>query len=242
MVAVALVCLAMMNTQQWKPVQGGLMTRWAKDVRADAPHSEYPRPSLVRTEWKSLNGLWDYAIAPSTTKAMPQSDGKILVPFPVESALSGVKKPLTPDETLWYRRTFEVPKGWGKHVLLHFDAVDWRAEVWLNGQRLGSHQGGYDQFTFDVSTALHEGENELLVAVQDPTDTGTQPRGKQVLHPEGIWYTAVSGIWQDVWMEPVGDAYIKGLTADGDPSTGRVKLQVDADSFAPSDTLVVSSL
>ncbi len=215
MLSGALLFLSMTTQQQWKPVEGHIMTRWAKDVNAASPHSEYPRPTLVRDQWKSLNGLWDYAIAPRDLAVMPASaQGKILVPFPVESALSGVKKPLLPTERLWYKRTFVKPEHWGTKAMLHFDAVDWEAEVWMNGKLLGKHSGGYDRFSFDVSTAMREGENELVVAVWDPTDTGTQPRGKQVLKPEGIWYTAVSGIWQSVWIEPVGEVSIQGIRAE----------------------------
>ncbi len=215
------------------------MTRWAKDVSAAAPHPEYPRPTLIRDQWKSLNGLWDYEVTSSSSSVMPKVDqGKILVPFPIESALSGVKKALLPTERLWYRRTFTKPEGWASKALLHFDAVDWEAVVWLNGKQLGSHRGGYDRFSFEVE--LRDGENELMVSVHDPTDTGTQPRGKQVLKPEGIWYTAVSGIWQSVWIEPVGDAYIKGLRIEGLDGTRIPTLHVDAVGTNPSDGMTVT--
>ena len=231
MLSAALVFAMITNeqsvAQQWKPVEGNIMTRWAKDVRADSPHPEYPRPTLVREKWMSLNGLWEYAIAPRDTAAMTKAEGKILVPFPIESALSGVKKPLKPDQRLWYSRRFVVPKGWGEHVTLHFDAVDWQTTVWVNGAMLGTHEGGYDRFSFDLTGHLRDGANEVTVAVWDPTDTGTQPRGKQVLNPEGIWYTAVSGIWQSVWIEPVGEAYLRRVDVATDIFSGKVKVTLD---------------
>ncbi|MBX5439798.1 MAG: beta-galactosidase, partial [Thermoflavifilum sp.] len=139
-------------------------------------------------------------------------EGKILVPFAMESALSGVGKTVTPDQLLWYERKFVVPDKWkNKHVLLHFEAVDWQARVFLNGHELGLHQGGYDAFSFDITPYLLPDSNTLIVQVWDPSDAGYQPRGKQVNHPEGIWYTAVTGIWQTVWLEPVSAAHITSL-------------------------------
>src|SRR5262249_2958461 len=152
---------------------------WAKDVRPDKVHPEYPRPQLRRDKWLNLNGLWDYAITAKDASTPAKYDGKILVPFPLESALSGVMKRID-KSALWYRRTFTVPKDWaGQRVLLHFGAVDWEAPVQLNGKKLGTHRGGYDAFSFDLTDALKKGgEQELIVRVWDPTDAGTQPRGK----------------------------------------------------------------
>jgi hypothetical protein len=196
----------------WKVADGPLLTRWAKDVRPENPLPEYPRPQLVRDEWMNLNGLWQLGFgksgeAPPVGKALDQP---ILVPFPVESALSGVMRHA---DRLWYRRTFATPQAWaGRRTLLHFDAVDWEATVWVNGQELGTHQGGYDGFSFDVTDALKPGgENELIVRVFDPTDASTQPRGKQVNNPGGIWYVPTTGIWQTVWLEPVPVARFTGL-------------------------------
>src|SRR5690606_7423145 len=153
-------------------------------------------------------------------------DGKILVPFAVESALSGVQRSVTPDERIWYRRTFQVPGDWkGKSVLLHFDAVDWEAEVWLNGKKLGEHRGGSTPFHFDISKYLKKGQQELVVSVWDPTDTGTQARGKQVLDPKGIWYTPVTGIWQSVWLEPVEKTHIESILPETDIDAGRVLIK-----------------
>ena len=203
----------------WKPADGPLMTRWAKDVKPDNVLPEYPRPQMVRKDWMNLNGLWQFAEgkegdAAPVGKALNR---EILVPFPVESALSGVMKH---SDRLWYRRTFQVPKSWdGKRTLLHFGAVDWEAQVWVNGKDLGTHQGGYDAFSIDVTDALKpEGDQEVIVRVFDPTDKGPQPRGKQVSKPEGIYYTPSTGIWQTVWLEPVPKASrITGLNVWGGP-------------------------
>ena len=192
----------------WKPADGPLMTRWAKDVKPDKAWPDYPRPQLRRDAWLNLNGLWQFAAA-KEDEAPPvgkELDGRILVPFPVESALSGVMKPA---DRVWYRRTFAVPKEWaGQRVLLHFGAVNWASDVWLNGKRVGEHAGGYDPFTLDLTDALeaNKAEQELIVWVRNPLDAGTQPRGKQVKKPGGIFYTASTGIWQTVWLEPVNRA------------------------------------
>ncbi|MBN1507729.1 MAG: hypothetical protein JW955_12835 [Sedimentisphaerales bacterium] len=209
------------------------MTRWAADVTPDNVHAEYPRPQMVRNAWLNLNGLWDYAIRPKD-EAQPQTfDGQILVPFPVESALSGVMKPVGPGNRLWYRRSFTIPTGrpWDSgpmRILLHFGAVDWDTTVWVNGKQVGAHKGGYDPFTFDITDALQDsGSQEIVLSVWDPTDAGTQPRGKQVRDPNGIWYTAVTGIWQTVWIEPVTAIYIKSLSMTPDIDAGILRLDVE---------------
>ena len=212
------------------------MTRWAKDVSPDKVLPEYPRPQMVRKEWQNLNGLWDYAIRPKGDSRPPLdgADGKILVPFPVQSALSGVMKDVSPDQRLWYARKFAVPKDWaGRRVLLHFGAVDWETTVVVNGKEVGAHRGGYDPFSFDITDALQDnptGEQELLVSVWDPTDAATQPRGKQVLKPGGIYYTAVTGIWQTVWLEPVGADAIQSLKIVPDVDGGQVGVTVNVRS------------
>ena len=192
----------------WKPADGPLMTRWAKDVKPDKAWPDYPRPQMRRDAWLNLNGLWQFAFAnkgdePPTGKNLSE---RILVPFPVESALSGVMKPA---ERVWYRRTFAVPKEWaGRRILLHFGAVNWESNVWINGKKVGEHRGGYDPFTLDVTEAIDgdKAEQELIVGVWNPVDEGTQPRGKQVKKPGGIFYTASTGIWQTAWLEPVNRA------------------------------------
>ncbi len=211
-VLVLLGWTAATTAADWQPAKGSLMTRWAKDVKADKPHPEYPRPQMQREKWMNLNGLWQLSFAGKdeavpTGKDLPE---RILVPFPVESALSGMMKHA---DRLWYRRFFTVPKEWaGQRVLLHFGAVDWEAKVWVNDKELGSHRGGYDAFHFDITDALKkDGEQEVIVGVWDPTDAGKQPRGKQVRKPGGIFYTPTTGIWQTVWLEPVPRTSIEGL-------------------------------
>jgi hypothetical protein len=229
------------GADEWKPVEGRLMTRWAKDVGPEKAWPEYPRPQLVRKDWQNLNGLWEYAIRPGGEEERPERyDGKILVPFCVESALSGVGKAVQPEEALWYQRAFRLPGEWkGKRVLLHFGAVDWSADAWVNGRHVGGHQGGYDAFTFDVTDALAwGGEEKLVVKVTDSTDKGWQPRGKQVLKPHGIWYTAVTGIWQTVWLEPVGERYIRSLKIMPDVDRSSVEIEVDAEGGGPVRAVV----
>jgi beta-galactosidase/beta-glucuronidase len=226
-IAVTILSLSPARAADWKPADGPLMTRWAKEVSPDKVHPEYPRPQLVREDWLNLNGLWQLAFAAEgeaapTGKDLPE---RILVPFPVESALSGVMKRA---ERLWYRRTFKVPEKWaGQRVLLHFGAVDWEATVWVNGKELGKHRGGYDPFSFDLTDALKKGgEQELVVGVYDPTDAGTQPRGKQVRKPGGIYYTPTTGIWQTVWLEPVSAASIQELKIVPDVAGSKVRVTV----------------
>ena len=198
------------DVENYSPVEGRIMSRWAAEVSPANAHPEYPRPQLVRKEWKSLNGMWDYAIVPATSSVDEISyEGKILVPFAIESALSGVGKHVPDTCKLVYHTVFEVPGDWDyKTVLLHFDAVDWAAGIRVNGEYVSEHTGGYVPFSVDVSAYLHKGKNDLVVEVLDGTDNKKQPRGKQVSRPHGIWYTSVTGIWQSVWMEPVSVSYL----------------------------------
>jgi beta-galactosidase/beta-glucuronidase len=225
----------------WQPASGPLMTQWAAEVSPRNARPEYPRPQMRREQWQNLNGLWEYAIVPVDAERPTKMDGKILVPFPVESALSGVGKMVGEQNRLWYRRTFVIPKDWRKgRVLLHFGAVDWHTKVWLNGQSLGEHKGGYDPFSFVITDTLTgEGEQELVVSVWDPTDAGTQPRGKQVRKPNGIWYTPVTGIWQTVWLEPVPKTFIRSLEVTPDVDAKQVRVEVDAPGLGPRDRVVV---
>jgi beta-galactosidase/beta-glucuronidase len=210
----------------WEPAKGPLLTRWAKEVSPKNAHPEYPRPQMVRKDWRNLNGLWQYAIRPKDDSQPQKYAGQILVPFPIESALSGVMKAVGQDNRLWYRRTFETPKKWaGRRILLHFGAVDWDATVWVNSKQVGDHRGGYDPFTFDITDALkNAGPQEIVVSVWDPTDAGTQPRGKQVREPRGIWYTAVTGIWRTVWLEAVPQTYIESIIIVPDLDRESVRL------------------
>jgi hypothetical protein len=225
----ALAAAAPSSAADWQPAQSPLMTPWAADLRPENAWREYPRTQMVRPQWTNLNGLWDYAIVDRDAEQPEAWDGQILVPFAVESALSGVKKRVSPRQRLWYRRTFDRPELTdGGRALLHFGAVDWQATVWVNGKQIGEHEGGFDPFTFDVTDALKDGENELVVAVWDPTDRGRQPRGKQVRRPRGIWYTPVTGIWQTVWLEPVPADHIESLKITPDLDAGVARVEVNA--------------
>jgi hypothetical protein len=230
---VLLMCQAptVQAADEWKPAESRLTTPWTADVSPQRVWPEYPRPQMVRPSWTNLNGLWEYAIGAKAEDKPEQWDGQILVPFAVESALSGVQKRVGPDERLWYRRTFATPSMPERgRLLLHFGAVDWQAKVWVNGKEVGTHEGGYDPFSLDITESVTRGEdeNEIVVAVWDPTDDGDQPRGKQVLRPQGIWYTPVTGIWQTVWLEPVPQNYIKGLKITTDVDRGAVSVEVNA--------------
>ncbi len=202
----------------WRLAHGRLMTRWSHEVNPHNSLVEYPRPQMVRPAWRNLNGLWDYQITPKNQTQIPGNSGgpggrQIMVPFGIESALSGVMHALQPNERLWYHRTFTVPQSWHEgRILLHFGAVDWEATIFINGQHLGSHRGGYDSFHFDITNHVKgPGPHRIDVSVWDPTDTYWQPHGKQTLHPGGASYTATSGIWRTVWLEGVGDSYIERL-------------------------------
>ena len=217
------------DADAWKPAPGPLATRWAKDVSPASVHPEYPRPQMVRPDWQSLNGLWEFEIAgpdtpPPFGRTLPD---RILVPFPIESSLSGVGKRA---ERVWYRRTFQVPDDWhGRRVLLHFGAVDWESVVYINHVEVGRHRGGYDPFTLDITDALTaDEEHELVIDVFDPTSDGDQPRGKQVNKPKGIWYTPSTGIWQSVWMEPVSPIGIRRLTLTPDIGNACLRVGVEA--------------
>lgn len=204
-----------------------IRTPWFDKVDRRLPLAEYPRPQFERKDWICLNGEYDYAVTGDTADAPKKYDGKILVPFSVESELSGVGKALLPEQRLWYRRKFTVGKEFsGKEALLHFGAVDWQCSVWVNGKLVGEHTGGYNPFTFNITDAITEGENELVVKVFDPTDAGHQQRGKQILVTKGFWYTATSGIWQTVWLEPVNRCRIDSLRLVPDIDEGVIRINI----------------
>ncbi|MBR1960941.1 MAG: beta-galactosidase [Bacteroidales bacterium] len=213
----------------WAPVGDRIMTQWGENLDPSEVLPEYPRPQMVRGEWMNLNGLWEYAITPAEAEP-DKMDGNILVPFAVESALSGVGRAVGENEALWYEREFIVPEEWaGQRVQLNFGAVDWKAEVYVDGAFVGEHTGGYAPFSFDVTDMLAKGKkHSLKVKVTDRTDKWFQPRGKQVSQPEGIWYTAVTGIWQTVWMEPVPASHIDSYYAVADIDEGTLAVTVDA--------------
>ena len=200
--AIALLFLVIPSAALAQAPPTKLRTKWAADVSPAKVLPEYPRPQMVRANWTNLNGQWDYAITDKGAPRPEKFSGQILVPFAVQSQLSGVAAAVTDQQRLWYRRTFRAPSlARGTRLLLHFGAVDWDSHVFVNGKDVGAHSGGYDPFSFDVTEALKAGaDQEVVVSVWDPADKGTQPRGKQVLQPRSIWYTAVTGIWQTVWI------------------------------------------
>lgn len=211
-------------------VSGGkLPTRWDKDISAAHPWPQYPRPQMTRSPWINLNGPWAYALTNADDTTPPVNFiGQILVPYPYESALSGVNQPSPTTQRLWYRRTFTVPAAWTKNrqrVLLHFGAVNWDSTVFVNGHSLGDHKGGYDSFSYDITDALKPGDNELTVSAWNPLkrdrpDGDNQIIGKQRAHPSGIFYTASTGIWQTVWLEPTSPTHIISLVLTPDIDAG----------------------
>lgn len=212
-----------------------LKTRWTDSVDFDCPLSEYPRPQLVRNDWQCLNGKFDFTITGKTDDIPESFDSEIIVPFAPETLLSGVEKTIEPDNYIWYRKKFTLDECFsGKRAILHFEAVDWRCTVFINGKTVGGHQGGYIPFSFDITEHLTDGENELIVCAFDPTETGWQDRGKQVRKSTGFWYTATSGIWQTVWLEPVSEVYVKNvkITPNIDTSSVRVQTEFDSESDA----------
>ncbi len=216
---------------QWKPAGDKIKTSWGEQLDPKNVLPEYPRPIMERNDWKNLNGLWKYAITKKGDPTPAAYQGDILVPFAVESSLSGVGKMINEKEELWYQRTFDVPSAWrGKQILLHFGAVDWKAEVWVNDVKVGEHTGGFTPFYFDITSVLNKGNNDLVVKVWDPSDRGEQPRGKQIANPHGIWYTPVTGIWQTVWLEPVATQYITNLKTTPDIDNNSVKVEVAANT------------
>lgn len=215
------------NARDWQMQPTHIATRWATSVDPSNVWPDYPRPQLVRAAWENLNGLWEYAITESDSAVPKQYQGRILVPFPVESPLSGVKRPLRPDQLLWYRRTFEVRSiAAGERILLNFGAVDYEATVSVNGKKVGAHKGGYQSFSFEITDAIRKGDNEIVVRVLDPTDAGPNPHGKQNLHGQFMYYTPSSGIWQTVWLERVPATYIESLKLTPDATRGALGIEV----------------
>jgi len=231
-IALAIFTSAGRASAQWSPMEAPVMTRWASTVTPATVHQEYPRPQMVRKDWMNLNGLWDYAVKPRNEDSPSDWQGQILVPFPIESALSGVMRRINDEEKLWYRSTFELPERWeDRRLLLHFGAVDWESTVWINGRKVGEHRGGYDPFNLDITSAIVPGggRQEILVAVWDPTRSGYQPRGKQISYPrEKPWYTPTTGIWQTVWLEGVPSIHIGELKIVPDIDSGILSLVAEA--------------
>lgn len=232
------LCASLLVVQafaQWKPAGDKIKTDWADRVNPQNVLPEYPRPIMERADWQNLNGEWEYAIRPRGEAEPSAFDGSILVPFAVESSLSGVQKFVGEANELWYKRSFSVPAAWkGKEVLLHFGAVDWQADVFVDDVLIGSHVGGYTPFSLNVTPYLSakSQRHKLVVRVWDPSDKGYQPRGKQVSNPEGIWYTPVTGIWQTVWLEPVNASHI--TTVKAIPDVDKRVMRVTVGTCSPS--------
>ncbi|MFF1835948.1 AbfB domain-containing protein [Streptomyces sp. NPDC058231] len=222
------------DAASWSPKPAPMTTPWTAQVPVDNPLPEYPRPQLTRPDWANLNGIWDFAVTGRVAGRPATFPDSIRVPFVAESALSGIQRKITENDKLWYKRSFTVPAGWnGRRVQLNFGASDWQTTVWVNDTQVGAHKGGYDSFSYDITPQLNGGTNTVVVSVHDPTQTGGQAVGKQRINDVtphsggGIFYTAASGIWQSVWLEPVATAHIARLdmTPNLTDSTLRVKVQ-----------------
>jgi ribosomal protein S17E len=227
---VLLLQYSFIQAQNWAPVPGQIMTSWANDVTPENVWKEYPRPQMVRTDWLNLNGLWDFEITDrDTNKIAINYARKILVPFCVESALSGIKETITGKQQMMYRRYFTVPSNWNqKYLILHFEAVDYETKVWVDGKYVGMHKGGYDHFQFDITGFLSkEQKHEIKIVVWDPTNEGSQPIGKQALPAikNVTKYTAISGIWQTVWLEPINDVAIESIKIIPNIDNATISLQ-----------------
>ena len=241
---VVLLSLQIVSAQDaWKKVSGKIASKWSEKVDPAKPLPDYPRPQMERANWTNLNGLWNYAVTPKDAASVSSWSGKILVPFAIESSLSGVGRMVGKDSTLWYNKKFTLPKNAkGKKVLLHFGAVDWRTKVFINGKEAGTHEGGFDPFSFDITSLIKKsGEQEIQISVWDPTDEGPQPRGKQVVKPEGIWYTPVTGIWQTVWLELVPETYISRVWPTPDIDNQSLAVSAVVTNARAGDKIQVSA-
>ena len=238
------LALALGAQAQWKPVGDKIKTPWSEQVNPANVLPEYPRPQLERGDWQNLNGEWEYAIKPIGNAEPAAFDGKILVPFAVESSLSGVQKEVGENNELWYKRTFTVPSAWkNKDIVLNFGAVDWKADVFVNDILVGTHQGGFTPFSFNITPYLTgKSGQKLVVRVWDPSDKGFQPRGKQTSRPESIWYTPVTGIWQTVWLEPVASAHVTSVKAIPNIDTNTLNVTVGTSCNCPSGIVTVKLL
>lgn len=231
------------HAQSWRIVEGRIKTPWADKLNPESTLPEYPRPQMVRKDWTNLNGLWQYSILPKDQQSVPTTlQGSILVPFAVESALSGVGKTVGKDSILWYKKTVTIPDSKNKNILLHFGAVDWECTVFVNGKEVGSHKGGYDPFSIDITSSLKKGsKQDIAIRVWDPSDDGPQPRGKQIKNPRGIWYTPVTGIWQTVWVEAVPKTYISKTVQTPNLDQKVLAVAAKIENMQAGDQLMVSA-
>lgn len=220
-----------------------LQTRWAEDVDPKHPWPEYPRPQLTRDRWSTLNGPWRAALTGDGDDPPAEFDRDILVPFPMGSVLSGIDEVLQPEQRLWMQRTFSAPPLVDdERLLIHFGGVDWACDVWCNDTHIGRHEGAHDPFSFDLTDALVlSGPQSLTVRIADPTDTGTQPLGKQTLQPFAIQYTAMAGIWQTVWLEPVPVARVASVVTTTSIADGTVAVRVGVAGAAAGMTVQVTA-
>ena len=230
------------TSEGWEPKKEKLMTTWGERIDPTNVFPEYPRPILEREEWLNLNGLWDYAILPAGSEVPQNFTGKILVPFPVESALSGVKEKVGESNELWYHRNFSIPDKWeNKNIRINFGGVDWKATVWINGKNVGEHTGGFAPFSFDVTPfIINGGDQHIVVRVWDPTEKGTQPVGKQRSEYFEVWYRPVTGIWQTVWLEPVAEHYIHAVKTTPDIDHKRLTIHVKTNEENPGEKVGIS--
>jgi len=229
---------------QWYPKTSPILTTWGENLNPDSLLTEYPRPNMQREEWLNLNGYWNYSIRDSASGKPVEYDGKILVPFCVESTLSGVTKKITAENAIWYSLDLPVERPEGRdRWILHFGAVDWHCVVWVNDKPIGEHKGGYDPFSFDITDALNKrGKQNLTLRVWDPTNAGLQARGKQLIKPRGIWYTPVSGIWQTVWLESVPNNHIIDIMAVPDVDAELVQVEVTLKDPSSAGKISISVL
>lgn len=229
--------------QQDSILQYSMQTRWTSEVDPENVWPAYPRPQMVRSNWVNLNGYWQYTIQDKNAEQPQAYEGKILVPYPVESELSQVKRLVGENNYLWYKKNFTAPTlKSGEKLLLHFGAVDWESKVYVNGQEVGTHKGGYDPFTFDITKFIGKGAQEVVVRVWDPTDSGMQARGKQVAEPKGIWYTPVTGIWQTVWLETVPTDYVRNVKITPDIDQRKINITLQFPSLTSSASIVVKAM
>ena len=215
----------------WAPKGDKIKTKWGINLDVNNVWNEYPRPQLERKDWINLNGPWLYSVTGKWSNKPKKADGIILIPFPLESSLSGVMRNISDEDIIWYEKDIEIPRNWSdKKIILNFGGVDWKCIIYINDIKVGEHSGGYTSFNFDITNYLRSGKNKLIVKVIDPTNKGYQPYGKQVMNPYEIYYTSISGIWQTVWLEPLNNDYIKDLEINNDFDKKEIKINFKLNS------------